>query len=293
MSDRLIWERDGRDWPNRSASRFVSAAGLRWHVQQFGTGPVALLVHGTGASTHSWRGLAPILAESFSVVAPDLPGHGFTEAPAADRMSLPRMAGALNRLLLALELTPSIVVGHSAGAAILVRMCLDGDIEPKVVVSLNGALLPLDGLPGHLFSPVAKLLAQTSVAARLFAWRAGDPAVVERLMRDTGSTLEPEDVDLYRRLARSPGHVNAALAMMANWDLRPLRRALPRLQAPLVLVAADNDRTVPPSNADRVRALMPDAKVVSLYGLGHLAHEERPADVADLIRREAAEAGVR
>jgi len=86
MSDRLIWERDGRDWPNRSASRFVSAAGLRWHVQQFGTGPVALLVHGTGASTHSWRGLAPILAESFSVVAPDLPGHGFTEAPAADRL---------------------------------------------------------------------------------------------------------------------------------------------------------------------------------------------------------------
>ena len=43
-----IWERDGRDWPNREASRFVKAAGLRWHVQVAGEGPVILLVHGTG-----------------------------------------------------------------------------------------------------------------------------------------------------------------------------------------------------------------------------------------------------
>ena len=57
------WERDGRDWPNREASRFVHAAGLRWHVQVMGSGPVVLLLHGTGAATHSWRDLMPKLAE--------------------------------------------------------------------------------------------------------------------------------------------------------------------------------------------------------------------------------------
>ena len=63
--DRSIWEVDGRDWPNRDSSRFVTAGGLRWHVQVAGTGPVVLLVHGTGAATHSGAP-APRLADRTS-----------------------------------------------------------------------------------------------------------------------------------------------------------------------------------------------------------------------------------
>lgn len=59
MSDPLAWDRDGRDWPNRAASRFVEVGGIHWHVQQLGQGPVLLLLHGTGAATHSWRDIAP------------------------------------------------------------------------------------------------------------------------------------------------------------------------------------------------------------------------------------------
>lgn len=289
MSDRLVWDDDGRCWPNRSASRFVIAGGLRWHVQVLGSGPVVLLVHGTGAATHSWRDLAPLLAEHFTVVAPDLPGHGFTEAPPAHRLSLPAMAAALGELLLALGLAPALAVGHSAGAAILARMCLDDRIAPVALVSLNGALLPLHGMQGHLFSPIAKLLATTSLAARLFAWRARDPAVIARLIDNTGSALDPAGVELYARLARNPGHVAAALGMMAHWNLRPLERELSALTPPLVLVAADRDRMVTPGHALRVRRLVPGATVVRLSDLGHLAHEERPAEVAALVLRLARE----
>src|SRR5206468_2126887 len=62
------------DWPNRAASLAVEAGGLRWHVQRAGHGPVLLLLHGTGAATHTWRDLLPLLATDFTVVAPDLPG---------------------------------------------------------------------------------------------------------------------------------------------------------------------------------------------------------------------------
>ena len=88
-SDRPLWERDGADWPNRSASRFVVASDLTWHVQELGApeAPVLLLLHGTGAATHSWAGLAPLLAPHFRVVALDLPGHGFTD-PLPSRMTL-------------------------------------------------------------------------------------------------------------------------------------------------------------------------------------------------------------
>lgn len=287
LSDAPRWEREGRNWPNRAASRLVQAAGICWHVQVTGEGPVLLLLHGTGAATHSWRGLLPLLAARFTVVAPDLPGHGFTTAPPPHLLSLPGMAQAVALLLEALGLKPDLVAGHSAGAAILARMTLDGRIAPRAVVGLNAALMPLQGMPGHLFSPVAKLFARLPMVPWVFAWSAADRGVVEKLLRDTGSALDPAGVEFYARLVRRPGHVAAALGMMAHWDLAPLARELRRLPAPLVLVVGANDRTIPPADAGRVAALVPGARVVTLPGLGHLAHEEQPGQVADLLTKLA------
>ena len=115
MAERLNFETDGRNWPNRAASRFVTAGGLRWHVQVVGEGPVLLLLHGTAAGTHSWRDMMGPLAEHFTVVAPDLPGHAFTSAPPAAKLSLPGMAGAVAELLRVMNLSPVLAAGHSAG----------------------------------------------------------------------------------------------------------------------------------------------------------------------------------
>lgn len=282
-SEELCWERDGRDWPNREASRFVSVAGLRWHVQQTGRGPVLLLLHGTGASTHSWRALMPILASKFTVIAPDLPGHGFTETPTRQGLSLRGMANGIGELLQALALYPDIVVGHSAGAAVMIRMSLDGVITPRALVSLNGALLPFRGLASQFFSPLAKLLVRNPLVPRLFAWHASDRSAVERLLDSTGSKIDRDGVELYRRLVSSPRHVAATLAMMANWDLEPLVRDLPKLKTPLLLVVGGNDRAISTDQAFRIRERIPSAKVEYLRGLGHLAHEERPEQMAQLI----------
>ena len=284
MSEKLVWERDGRDWPNRQFSRFVTASGIRWHVQVAGSGPILLMVHGTGAATHSWRDLLALLARDFTVVAPDLPGHGFTSMPAPELLSLPGMARSLSGLLHTLGIRPEVAVGHSAGAAILARMCLDGTIAPRALVSLNGAMLPLRGLPGHVFSPIARLVVAIPLTRRIFAWQAADRRVVERMLRATGSHIDAAGVDQYVRVARSPAHAGAALAMMANWDLLPLERDLPRLHTHLLLITGSNDRTIPPSDSVRVRALVPGAELVALPGLGHLAHEEQPARIAALLR---------
>jgi magnesium chelatase accessory protein len=279
--------RPGASWPNREASRTVRAAGLDWHVQVMGAPPegrpVLLLVHGTGAATHSWRGLLPLLARHFTVVAPDLPGHGFTQAPAAARLSLPGMAGSLQGLLTMMNLRPAVAVGHSAGAAILARMALDGTLPLKALVSLNGAFIPLQGAAGQMFSPLARLLVGLPGLPQVFAWRARDPAMVARLLAATGSTLDAEGVRLYGKVVRRPDHAASALGMMAHWDLRPLLAGLPRLRAPLLLVAGSGDRTVPPQQSAEVRDLVPGAELVTMPGLGHLAHEERPAEVAALV----------
>ena len=105
------------DWPNRDASRIVHSGARAWHVQEFGQGPAVLLLHGTGASTHSWRSFVAALAKSMHVLAVDLPGHGYTEAVAGETLSLASMSRALGELLTDMAFCPAFVIGHSAGAA--------------------------------------------------------------------------------------------------------------------------------------------------------------------------------
>jgi magnesium chelatase accessory protein len=284
MADRLNWERDGVGWPNRPLSRFVTAAGLTWHIQRGGKGPPLLLVHGTAASTHSWAALLPLLAERFDVLVLDLPGHGFTDPLPDAEMTLTGMAAAVTGLIRQLAFVPRIAIGHSAGAAIIVRMSLDGALAaPHRLIAINGALLPFGGVASRLFSPMAKLLALNPLMPRLFAWRAESVSAVKRVIAGTGSQIDEAGLELYARLFRSQGHVSAALAMMAGWDLETLVTDMARLSNPLSLIACGNDLAISPELAFQIADRVPSARVTFLRGLGHLAHEERPAEITRVI----------
>lgn len=292
MRQSLNWERYGHDWPNREASRFIRASGIVWHVQIMGSGPQILLLHGTGASSHSFAALMPLLASDFTLVAPDLPGQGFTQAPPREFLSLPGMSRAIAGLLRELDIRPQLAVGHSAGAAVAIQMTVSRQIAPRAIVSLNGALLPLSGMAGQIFAPLAKLLTAMPFVSDLFSRRARDPQAIDRMIEQTGSNIDEQGKELYRRLAGNPAHVAAALGMMAHWDLRAFAAELPRLKVPLTLVVGGNDRTIPPSQAEHVREIVTHAKIVTLPGLGHLAHEERPDQCAAIIRAAAQDAGM-
>lgn len=292
MSGKPVWTLDGRDWPHREASLFVVVDDLKWHVQEMGQGPVVLLLHGAGAATHSWRGLMPLLAGQFRVLAIDLPGHGFTGTPAGVALSLPEMARRVTALLRAIGGAPALVVGHSAGAAIALRMALDGGTAEAPVIALNGAFQPYAGVTAPLFQGLARTLFANPFAAHAAAAAARDPARVARLIRGTGSRIDDQGLALYGRLFQRSGHVASTLGMMAHWDLGALGRDFSRLKTPLTLVVGTGDTAVPPSVAEGVRASIPHAHIVRLNGLGHLAHEERPDLVGDVILRVARASGV-
>lgn len=281
----LRFDRDGRDWPHRDASRFVNLGRLRWHVQTMGEGPVVLLLHGTGAATHSWRGVMPLLAEHFTVIAMDLPGHGFTTGRPAGGLAMPAMARAVADLLTALQVQPVAVIGHSAGAAIGVRLAIDGWVAPRAVIGLNAALLPFPGLAARIFPTLAKLLFANPFAPYIFSRIAQGPGEVARfLLRSTGSTIDAEGVALYTRLFSDPGHCGAAIAMMAEWDLEAFAARLPALSVPLNLLHGDRDAAIPARTMAEVAAMVPGTRTELLDGLGHLAHEEAPARVVERIR---------
>lgn len=284
---RVVWDVEGRDWPNRAASRFVETSRLRWHVQVAGTGPVVLLLHGTGAATHSWRDLLPLLAERSTVVAPDLPGHGFTTGRPAGGLAMPAMARAVADLLGTLGLAPATIVGHSAGAAIGLRMALDGLAAPNEIVGLSPALLPFPGIAATLFPTLARALFVNPFAPHIFAAMARGPGEAGRFLeRATGSHIDAAGIELYRRLFATSEHCGGAITMMADWDLAALARDLPRVATHTRFVHGDKDTAIPLAKVREAAALVPGAEVTVLPGLGHLAHEERPTEVAALIGEE-------
>ncbi|MFM8770327.1 MAG: alpha/beta fold hydrolase BchO, partial [Rubrivivax sp.] len=224
-----------------------------------------LLLHGAGASAHSWRDIAPALAQRLPhgarVIVPDLPGHAVTGRPPDDGLSLPGMARLLHALLQVLQARPRVLIGHSAGAAVAARLALDGLgglVSPgsegpgsvKTLISLNGAWLPPAGQGRWFYAPLARLFALNPWVPHVFAFHASHRGPLDRLIASTGSRLDRAGIDLYARLVSDRRHVAAVLAMMTAWDLRPLLQDLPRLAPALHLVVAEGDRTVPPRTSE-------------------------------------------
>lgn len=285
MSENLNFEKHSVLWPHREWSQRIETKTCLWHVQKAGQGPPLLLLHGTGASTHTWAGLFSLLAKHYTLIVPDLPGQGFTKTLNKNCYSIKEMAKALSDLLQQLNIIPTIAIGHSAGAAVLVRMALDAQIKPLSIISVNGAFFPFGGTLTSLFSPLAKMLALNPLVPHFFTWGARDRSSVKRLLDSTGSTVPEKSVDLYQRLFRCPSHVSATLAMMASWDLETLLKDIPSLRVPLLLIVGENDQTINPEDGTRLTHIVRGSTLEHLPHLGHLAHEEDPQKVAQTILR--------
>ncbi|KEO90175.1 alpha/beta hydrolase [Erythrobacter longus] len=290
MSAGLTWERDGRIWPHRNASEFISQGRANWHTQRFGEvgRKRILLLHGTGGSVHSWRGLAPLLAQDFELFAPDLPRHAFTKGHAPEETSLPGMARSIAGLLDHTGFTPDLIVGHSAGAALALQMALDhGYTGP--IVGLNSALRPFPGPAAEIFPAVAKLLFVNPFVPRIFSGLASFGNEAERFIyRSTHSRLDKEGLACYAALIKNAAHTKGALSMMANWDLPTLRTRMHELSNPILMVHSDNDAAIPLDWAEEAHLWLPTSRLEVLEGLGHLAHEEAPELIAPLITAFAA-----
>jgi magnesium chelatase accessory protein len=151
----------------------------------------------------------------------------------------------------------------------------------RSVVGINAALAPPD-MPG-LFARPVQALARSPLLGALTAALADSDFVFDSLLRSTGSSLSPAQQALYRMFARSPVHATAVMNMFANWNLEPLVAGLPKVTVPVTLVVGAKDEWVPPADTVRMAARLPQARIITLDGAGHLAHEDMPERVATII----------
>lgn len=269
-------------WPHRAASIRVRLPPTDWHVQVSGSGPDLLLLHGTGASGHSWRKLVPLLG-GYRLLVPDLPGQGFTLGADPTRLGIDGMADDLAGLAAAQGWAPRAVIGHSAGGALAFRLAELLPQPPDALIGINAALGPFEGLAGWLFPRLARALALSPMVAHVIARAASSRGRVEKLIAATGSRLDHEGIELYRHLIGRPMHVDGTIAMMARWDLEPLIARLGQTAPQVLLIAAAGDTTVPPAVSRRAAALIPRVEFAEVPRYGHLVHEEAAGVVASLI----------
>jgi magnesium chelatase accessory protein len=271
------------DWPFKAQSSLISTGRHRFWTIDTGPkdAPTLLLLHGTGASGHSFRRTLPGLSETYRVITPDLPGHGLSAKGFAGRLGLDAMAQDLWTLCETLQIQPQAIIGHSAGAAIGLRMA---ELRPvPQIIGLNAALGEFDGAAAFLFPIIAKGLATLPFASSAITTFFGRPGTVERILTGTGSPLDGQGRAQYLTLVRDPDHITGALGMMADWKLQGLLNRLPETKTKVTLIASEGDRAVPPQVSIDAAKRIPGARLHLLPKLGHLAHEETEDGLSALI----------
>ncbi|MEM8571247.1 MAG: alpha/beta fold hydrolase BchO [Pseudomonadota bacterium] len=269
---------DAEAWPNAQLSRFVSSSPHRWHVQITGEGPDLLMIHGAAGSLYTWRDLIGPLSERYRVVTFDLPGHGLTRVGTRWRNGLEPVSGDIAHLMVTLQVQPKVIVGHSAGAAIALRLAQTLTPAPQRVVSINGALENFPGLAGIVLPMMAKTLALNPFTGPMVASTMTRLAT-ERLIESTGSRIGADGVSLYYRLFRDWRHISGALAMMEQWSLDRLQASLEKIQQPVLCIAGQRDLAVPAATSRRAAEQMPGGELLVFPEGGHLLHEEHPEAV--------------
>jgi magnesium chelatase accessory protein len=126
-------------------------------------------------------------------------------------------------------------------------------------------------------------IALSSTTARLASGVGRALPLVRPLLRSTGSKVPEASMRTYRRLVADPGHVAAALALFTHWDAAGVRADLPAIEVACLLLSPSKDRWIRPKQVTRAAEFLRRCSLVSLSGLGHLAHEEAPERVAEAI----------
>ena len=272
------------DWPNRQHSSTVSVGGLDWHVQLTGKGPVVLLLHGTGSSTHSWSDLIPLLEAHAQVLVPDLPGHAFTLGAKLEDLTLDEIAHSLQLLIEQLGIeTPLIVVGHSAGAPLALRFAVGSSKPPKLVIALNPSFIPPPAVYTSFFGPLLGPITRSSTLSSLLASLSPSLGMVDKLLDSTNTILPETRRVYYRKLFERSEHVRGSMNFMAAADIHKVLVEANLYRGKLICVLGNQDAWIPVKPLEKIILdYFPAAEIVKWEG-GHIMHELEPNKVAQLI----------
>jgi pimeloyl-ACP methyl ester carboxylesterase len=274
--------------PAALTPREMALHGHRVSYRRGGDGPALLLLHGITNSSETWERVAPSLAERFTLIAPDLLGHGRSATPRGD-YSLGAHASGARDVLTALGIERATVVGHSLGGGIAMQFAYQFPerCERLVLVSSGGLGREVHPLLRAASLPGADFVLPALTSAGLIGVGRGLGSLLRRLRVSPG-----EDVEVLARGFASLDNAGSRQAFLhtvrsviepggqrvSAQDRLTLAALLPTL-----IVWGERDSIIPVEHGAAAHAAMPSSRFEVFPDAGHMPHDADPERFAALL----------
>ncbi|MGI8557063.1 MAG: alpha/beta fold hydrolase [Solirubrobacteraceae bacterium] len=278
--------------PTPLGSYEIRAARVRIHgheisYMQAGEGPVLLLVHGIASTSQTWLESIPLLARRFTVIAPDLPGHGCSDKPPGD-YSIGSLASSMRDLLVALGHERASIAGHSLGGGVAMQfaymypercerllLVCSGGLGRSVNPLLRAAALP--GAELVLAATAPGLTAAGRLVGRGMQ-RLGLRAAsdLSEVSRGFASLVDPETRTAFLETLRS-------VIKFSGQSVNASNRLYLASEMPTLIVWGARDPIIPVGHGRRAHQLMPHSRFECFADAGHMPQVDDPHRFADLV----------
>ncbi|WP_457654208.1 alpha/beta fold hydrolase [Rhodocaloribacter sp.] len=262
-------------------SQFMKLDGMEVHYRDEGEGPALVLLHGTGASLHTWDGWAEALSDSFRVVRLDLPGFGLTGPNPEHDYHIATYVDFLEHFAGRLGLERFSLAGNSLGGHIAWRYAL---AHPQRVEKL--ILIDPAGAPDEAPDPFVFKLARMPVTSRLLTV-VTPRSLMEKSLREVyadDAKVTPALVDRYYELSLREGNRAAFVARSRTTEPNRFDQ-IAYVRAPILILWGEQDGWIPVTTARRFTERLPHAVLLTYPDAGHVPMEEIPARTAADARR--------
>ncbi|MFY0407232.1 alpha/beta fold hydrolase [Solicola sp. PLA-1-18] len=263
------------------AVREVVVHGHRRAYRMAGEGPVLLLLHGLGCDSSTWLPVLPELSRHFTVLAPDLLGHGASDKPQGD-YSIAGYANGMRDLLTVLGIDRVTVVGHSFGGGVAMQFGYQFPerTERICLVAPGGLGAEVSPLIRALTVPGAALVTAAAAAAPLRPFVRG----TLRALAATGSSYTRdlgEVADVYSAMCDPDGRraIRTVTSHVVDWRgqiLSMTDRAYLAQLVPLCVVWGEQDHVIPARHAFTAATHVADSEVHVFADSGHFPHKDHP-----------------
>jgi pimeloyl-ACP methyl ester carboxylesterase len=262
-------------------------APVKLYYYEEGKGPPLLLIHGFGASTYTWRHVAPELAKSYRVIAVDLKGFGQSDKPFDGRYSVYDQAELLAQLIEDKDLRDLTLVGHSLGGGVALLLALEANqrLDGRIT-----RLVLLDSIAYPQNIPVFFRLLDVPLVSQLGV-RMVPPLVQTRVALQIAyfddSKIDPEEIELYAAPLKTAAGKHAIIhsaRQIVPEDIAELSERYKTIELPTLILWCDHDRIVPLEVGIKLRRTLPNSTLRLIEDCGHMPQEEQPASTLALIK---------
>ena len=273
--------------PTTISSRTANVDGVQLHYLTAGHGPAVLLLHGYTQTSRMWRPIIPLLAEKFTVIAPDLPGIGDSSMPADNKIDMVVAAKQIHDLVRSLKIDKARVVGHDIGLMVAYAYAAQFPSETEKLAVMD-AFLP--GVPG--WEPIynapniwhfrfngeypEKLVKGRERIYFEYFWNV--------LAADKTHSIPEADRKAYTAAYSRPARMHAGWAYFVSWpQLAKDFAQLSQTKLTMPVLSIGGEKSLGNELGAQMKLVATDVTVVVLKDTGHWISEERPKETTDAL----------